>query len=198
METIKEPQFDNSKLRELDRIVWRAYYKDRAVHDILCTTVVKRPPAPIRPEEGDNLVEEPPDLEGFFDNMRASFRMAATNFLDELNHFRGQPKETLTKLATRFDEVAEPLIDNLDMTSRQLALHFVNHVPTHIRKRTMAKMDRADEKRFIAKKPYTTKNELLVMAQESEVWLLAKEAEQRAAGVAPQPRDTEVYKHLPP
>ena len=50
--------------------------------------------------------------------------MAATNFLSELENFRGSPKESLTKLATRFEEIAETLITNKQISARHLALHF--------------------------------------------------------------------------
>ena len=45
------------------------------------------------------------------------------------------PKESLTKLASRFDEVFDPLIEHDQMTSRHLALHFALHLPAHIRER---------------------------------------------------------------
>ena len=72
--------------------MWRAYYKQRAVHDLRATTVVKQPAAPTRPDEGEDPIEEPEDLEGFFASMRSNFRMAATNFRDELINFRIVPK----------------------------------------------------------------------------------------------------------
>ena len=65
-------------------------------------------------------------------------------------------------------QVADPLIENDQMTARHLALHFVTHLPSHIRKAVVSSMRREDRKRFVAKMPYVKKNELLAMAQEEE------------------------------
>ena len=82
------PNLLAAKLRELDRMVWRAFYKQRAVHDIRATTVVKQPPPPVRPDERDeDPILEPPDLQGFFERMKSSFRMASSNFRRELDSF---------------------------------------------------------------------------------------------------------------
>ena len=119
---------------------------------------------------------EPPDLQGFFDRMKSSFRMASSNFRRELDSFRAVPKESLSRLGTRFDEVADPLIENDQMTARHLALHFVTHLPSYLRKAVVTCMRREDRKRFVDKRPYVTKNELLAMAQEEEAWVLESEA----------------------
>ena len=58
-------------------------------------------------------------------------------------------------------------------------------------------MRREDRKRFVDKRPYVTKNELLAMAQEEEAWVLESEAEARAAGSPVHPRDTTEYKFPP-
>ena len=64
--------------------------------------------------------------------------------------------------------MADPLIENDQMTARHLALHFVTHLPSHIRKAVVSCMRRGDQKRFVDKRPYVTKNELLAMAREEE------------------------------
>ena len=195
----KNPNSNAAKLREVDRNVWRIYYHERAQHDILATTNAKRTPPPVRPDELDIPIPEPSDLEEFFDKLRKAFQMAATTFLHDLNVFRGVPEESLTKLANRFDVISEPLIENDQMTSRHLALHFVMHLPNHIRQKVEARMDREDERRWEAKAPRMTKTELLVMAQKVEGWMLESEAEKRAAGVTAKPRDNEPYKYqMPP
>ena len=38
---VTNPNLHAARLRELDRMVWRGFYKQRAVHDIRATTVVK-------------------------------------------------------------------------------------------------------------------------------------------------------------
>ena len=123
--------------------------------------------------------------------------MASSNFRRELDSFRAVPKESLSRLGTRFDEVADPLIENEQMTARHLALHFVTHLPSHIRKAIVSCMRREDRKRFVDKRPYVTKNKLLAMAQEEEAWVLESEAEARAAGSPVHPRDTTEYKYPP-
>ena len=61
-----------AKEREEARAVWRVFYKQRAVHDILATSVVKQPTGPVRPDElEEDPVEEPPDLEGYFNSMKS-------------------------------------------------------------------------------------------------------------------------------
>ena len=135
------PNLHAARLREQDRRIWRAFYKQRAVHDIRATTVVKQPPPPVRPDSlEEDPVLEPPDLEEFFERMKSSFRMASSNFRRELDSFRAVPKESLSRLGTRFDEVADPLIENDQMTARHLALHFVTHLPSHIRKAVVNSM----------------------------------------------------------
>ena len=195
----KNPNIVAAKVREQSRNVWRIYYKERAIHDILATTNAKRTAPPIRPDDEPIPIAEPDDLEEFFDQLRKAFQMAATNFLYDLNVFRGQPQESLTKLANRFDIISEPLIENDQMTARHLALHFVMHLPDHIRKKVEARMDKEDEKRWKKKLPRVSKSELLVMAQEAEGWLLESEAEKRAAGTRAKERDNEPYKYqMPP
>ena len=100
-------------------------------------------------------------------------------------------------MGTRFDEVADPLIENDQMTARHLALHFVTHLPSQIRKAVVSCMRREDRKRFVDKRPYVTKNELLAMAQEEEAWVLESEAKARGAGSPVHPRDNTEYKYPP-
>ena len=83
------------------------------------------------------------------------------------------------------------------MTARHLALHFVTHLPSYLRKAVVSCMRREDRIRFVDKRAYVTKNELLAMAQEEEAWILESEAEARAAGAPVHPRDTTEYKYPP-
>ena len=55
-------------------------------------------------------VLEPLDLEDFYAAIKSEFAHASTNYLADLQAFRGDPKESLTKLSARFDEVTDPLI----------------------------------------------------------------------------------------
>ena len=47
--------------------MWRVYYKERAIHDILATTNAKRTAPPVRPDELEDPIPEPDDLEEFFE-----------------------------------------------------------------------------------------------------------------------------------
>ena len=77
--------------------------------------------------------------------VKSEFQHANTNYLADLHAFRGDPKESLTKLATRFGEIADPLIMHKQMSSRHLALHFINHIPAYIRRNTKNEMNRIDK-----------------------------------------------------
>ena len=74
------------------------------------------------------------------------------------------------------------------MTSRGLALNLRQHIPYHIRKATMAAMTREDKKRVKKGDVLINKDELIVLAQEEESFLLEFEVEMRAAGQVPEPR----------
>ena len=186
-------------IREADRAVWRIFYEEKALHTLRKVQHAKPGPAPIRPdEEVENPILEPPNLEEFYAAMQSESKHASTNYLADLHAFRGNPKESLTKLATRFDEVADPLIMHKQMTSRHLALHFVNHIPAYIKRVTISQMKRMDKQRRIDKLPLVNKEELLRMAKENETDLLESKAEQRAATLTPPARDTTEYKHLAP
>ena len=130
--------------------------------------------------------------------MESQFRMASSNFRANLTAFRAVPKESLTKLGTRFDEVSDPLIEHNQMISRRLALHFAIHLPAHIRKAVVSKMRKTDEKRFEKKLPYLTKNEVLLIARRKEASLVESEAEAMVAGILVYPRDTDDFNFPPP
>ena len=165
--------------READRAVWCTYYEEKAVHTLRKVQHAKVGAAPTRPddEELDEPILEPPDLEDFYAAVKSEFKHASTNYLADLHAFRGDPKESLAKLATRFNEVADPLIMHKQMTSRHLALHFVNHLPAYIKRETVAQMRRIDKKRREDQLPLVNKEELLKMAKEWETDLLESEAE---------------------
>ena len=62
---------------------------------------------------------------------------------------------------------------------------------------TVNEIRKTDEKRFKKKQPYLTKNEVLLIAQRKESWLLESEVEARVAGTPVHPRDTEDFKYPP-
>ena len=96
------PDLQEAILREQDRALWRIFYKAKAVHDLRAVLFSKQGPPPVRLDMMDHAVYELRDLEDFFTELRNSFRMASTNFVTELANFRGEPRESLTKLAQRF------------------------------------------------------------------------------------------------
>ena len=196
----ENPNLEAAIEREIDRALWRVYYEERAVHTLRRVAHPKVGPAPIRPDDPtlEFPVLEPPDLEEFYECVKSEFKHASTNYLADLHSFRGDPKESLAKLSTRFDEMADPLIMHKQMTSRHLALHFVNHLPAYIRKNVESQMQRIDFKRRDTGEPLVNKEELLKMAKKWESNLLEQEAEQRAASVTPPARETAEYKHLAP
>ena len=108
-------------------------------------------------------IYEPRDLEDFFTELKSSLCMASTDFLNELANFRGVPKESLTTLAQRFEEIAGPLLTNKQMTDRHLAIHFSTHLPAHVRKSATNRMDKEDKERWFAEPrlPPVTREELL-------------------------------------
>ena len=163
------------------------YYKAKAVHDLRSVQFQKQGPPPIRPDLNDPPIYEPRDLEDFFAELKSSFRMASTDFLNELANFRGVPKESLTKPTQCFEEIAGPLLTNKQMTDRHLAIHFSTHLPAHVKKSATSRMDKEDKERWFAepRQPPVTGEELLKYAQKAEQWLLQSEAEFRAAGVTP-------------
>ena len=101
------------------------------------------------------------------------------------------PRETLLKLADRFDEVAQPLFTAGLMTSIGLALTLRRHLPAHIRKSTISAMLREDKKRTRGDLPLLDKDELIELAQQEEGFLLEFETEMRAAGQEPDARQIE-------
>ena len=126
----ENPNLVEAIAREAERAVWRVFYHDKAVHDLQKVQLAKVGAAPVRPDE--RVLEpilEPPDLEEFYEAIKSEFKHASTTYLTDLHAFRAHPKESLAKLSSRFDEVADPLVTHKQMTARHLALHFVNHIP---------------------------------------------------------------------
>lgn len=193
------PDLQFAIAREESRAPRRQFYKAKAVHDLRCVQFRQPGSAPVRPDLMETPIFEPPDQEEFFDTLKSTFRMAATNFLSDLEKFRAQSKESLTKLATRFEETSGPLLSNKQISARHLALYICTHLPSHIRKRATAMMDKIDTRRYEAVPPLpgVNKDELLKIAQRCEAWLLKSESDHRAAGVNTRPRDTEEHKHTP-
>ena len=130
--------------------------------------VMTRPP--VRPDHLTDPIPEPNDLEEFLLIIQSAFQAASAVFLEDLKAFRAVPRESLVKMADRFDEVASPLFLSGLMTSRGLALHPRSHILVHIRRATLNAMAREDDKRFNEGELLTDKDELMVMAQKKEAF----------------------------
>ena len=66
------------------------------------------------PDELDNLVEEPDDLEEFIAELHISFQSASASFFEDLKAFRGVPRESLIRLTVENTHCG-PLLCNADL-----------------------------------------------------------------------------------
>ena len=192
------PNILNVVAREEDRIVWKTYRMEKAVYNLGRIHMTRPVPNPTPPDELDEPLEEPDDLEEFLAEIRISFQSASASFFEDLKSFRGVPREPLIRLTDRFDEVAEPLLAAGLMTTRGLALNLRAHIPAHLRKATLEAMMRQDMIRYKKGLPMTDKDELLRLAQDAESFLLEFETEMRAAGLTPDERHTDSGQPAPP
>ena len=131
--------------REVLRAQWRVYYKAKAVFDLRQVQAVATRAAPVSPE--DPPVEEPSELNEFLDIIQETFQAASAVYLEDLRSFAPLPRQSLIKMADRFDEVALPLLSAGLMTPRGLALNLRRHIPLHIRRSNLSAMMRDDEQR---------------------------------------------------
>ena len=67
------PNIRNAMDREEDRKVWKTYRMEKAVYNLGRVHMVRPVPNPTPPNELDNPVEEPEDLEEFMQAMETSF-----------------------------------------------------------------------------------------------------------------------------
>ena len=126
--------------RKVVRAQWRVFYKAKAVFDLRQVQVVTVEVAPISPDALDPPVEEPPELDEFLEIIQETFQAASAVYLEDLHAFTPLPRESLIKMADRFDEVALPLLTAGLMTPRGLALNLRRHIPIHIRRSTLTAM----------------------------------------------------------
>ena len=110
--------YEEAITREASRAVWRTYYKAKAVHDLRQVQVAVMTRPPVRPDQLDDPIPEPNDLEEFLLIIQSAFQAASAVFLEDLKSFHAVPRESLVKMADRFDEVASPLFLSGLMTSR--------------------------------------------------------------------------------
>ena len=164
-------------------------FTSKAVFEIRQVQVAPRGRPPFPPNQLDDPIEELAELNEFLTSIQETFQAASAVYLKDLNAFKPHPRESLLKLADRFDEVAIPLLTAGLMTSRGLALTQRRHTPIHIEKATLAVTMREDERCFCV-------GELLV-DKEKEGFILEFEAEMRAAGQTPNPRSGDNGQPIP-
>ena len=187
----EQPFYKNARARETQRALWRVYYKNKAIFDLRQVQVAPGGTKPEPPSTMAEPVPEPDELNEFLEIIQETFQAASAVYLEDLNAFAPLARESLIKMADRFDEVALPLLTAGLMTSRGLALNLRRHIPIHIRRNTLAAMLREDERRFEKGKLLIDKDELMALAQRKEAFLLEFEAEMRATGQTPDPRMVE-------
>ena len=145
----------------------------------------------VRPDQLDDSIPEPDDLEEFLNIIQIAFQAAYAVFLEDLKAFRPSPRESLIKMADRFDQVAMSLLTAGLLTTRGLALNLRSHVPVHIRRVALSSTRREDMKRFKNGEHLVDKVELMKLAHESEAFFLEFEAKIRVAGLTPEPQQAE-------
>ena len=124
---------------------------DKAVYNLGRVHMVKPVPNPTPPDELNDPLDEPEDLEEFITAMETSFQSASASFFDDLKAFRPVPRESLIRLTDRFDEVAEPLLFAGLVTTRGLALNFARtyssaHSQSHLGSNDAARHDSIQER----------------------------------------------------
>ena len=141
---------------------------------------------------------EPADLEEFLTLVDSTFQAAQATYLQDLKAFKANPRKSLLHMADRYDESAMALLGASLMTSRNLALNLRQHIPSCLKKKNFAAMERKDAARTDLGLPLTNKDELITRAWKEELKLLSFEAEVRGAGAQPESRPEETKPtHVP-
>ena len=88
-------------------------------------------------------------MEEFLQVVAKTLESSQAASLDDLRNFTAFPGEGLSDLATRFDNLAIPLLNAHLITKHDLALVLPKHIPVFLRKKTFAKIETHDDKRRI-------------------------------------------------
>ena len=76
-----------------------------ALENLATVHMVVPVPNSTRPDLMEEPIEEPADLEEFLAKIQITIQSDSASFFEDLKAFRPQPRESLVKLADRFDEV---------------------------------------------------------------------------------------------
>ena len=125
--------------------------------------------APVAPDLRSDIVEEPEELEEFLHLVVETFQSSQAAYLDDLRKFTAMQGDGLLDLATRFDNLAIPLLNAHLTTERDLALVLRKHIPVFLRKKAFAKMETQDDKRRIRGEDPSTRQEMIASAREVEL-----------------------------
>ena len=114
--------------REAVRDVWRKYYRLRAIYDMNCTCMARLGRAAVATNLRLDPIEEPEELEEFLQVVVETFQSLEAAYLGDIRNFTAMPGEGLLDLATRFDNLAIPLLIAHLTTERDLALVLRKHI----------------------------------------------------------------------
>ena len=147
--------------------------------------------APVAPNLRPDPIKKPEELEEYLQIVVETFESSQVAYLYDLVNFTSMPGEGLLDLATRFDNLAIPLLNAHLTTERDLALVLRKHIPIFLRKKTFAKMETQDDKRRIRGEEPSIRQEMIAIAREVEMNIIAHEVEMRKCGEIPPPRSTD-------
>ena len=92
------PNILNAVAREADRQILRIFYQERVAYNLGRVHMVVPCPNPVKPDlMEEDPIDEPSDLEEFLDELQIAFQSPSAGFLEDLNAFRGVPRESLVK-----------------------------------------------------------------------------------------------------
>ena len=92
-----------------------------------------------------------------------TFQASQATYLDDQKTFTAILGEGVLETATRFDNMAIPLL-NANLMERDLAFILRKHLPVFLRSKVFAKMDAQDDKRRIRGQETTTRHEMVAIA----------------------------------
>ena len=140
-------------------------------------------------------IEDLAEVEEFLQMVVETFQSSQAAYLDDLCNFTAFPSQGMLDLATRFDNLAIPLLNAHLITERDLALVLRKDIPVFLRKKTFAKMETQDDKRRIRGEEPSMRQEMIAIAREVEMNIIAHEAKMRKCGEIPPSRSTNTFSY---
>ena len=81
----ENPNYEDALTIEANRAMWRSYYKRKAVLNLRQIQPAVGGAVLVRPDELENLVEEPAKLDDFLSIIQDNFEAASAIYLEDLN-----------------------------------------------------------------------------------------------------------------